>query len=1136
MNANRTLSFLLCSIYLFSLPNALAKRGKKTTKKPPKVRSLKTKPQMSQVQQVERFHNDYTKASQDYLKEVGAYTKKELREMRKKVQNIYAARMSHLDTHVRKARKLAIQRFTAFIRKYPKHGRFTPDAIYRLAELYYEEEFTAYLERAKVYERELVRFENKVRSSEPLEPKKHFPQTTYWLSRLIRTFPRYRHLASAYYLLGYCKHEEGSEKKAQQFFRTIVKTFHLDDPSVRKEQTQLSVVIESWMRLGEYFFRKRQSKKAKRAYLQLLKFPKHHMYDKALYKLAWLHYIDNEFKISIKHFVTLLRHYHRTGRAGKGALYKEALQYVANSLFDESWGGPKQAIGYFAKQIGINSPFSRKILVSLANNYFKMQDWKRATVVHQALLQLYRFHPGNLQIHERLIQAFERQMELKTSLAYRRQQLKRFGKRSKWYKKNVKNVQAMRDFRRLYNQNAYRIALFQHEHCNVLRNQASKKKTLAEKLPLLRRAMHSCRDAAKSYQQYLRQNTHSKKLYELTWYMGDSQYFGGLFLDAAATFRKVRDWSGKKRYRLNAAYSLVDALQQQLRLYCQKGTIVRGCKKGAKEPKKTKQQKIQVLRRRVKKLPIHPLHKRLLAAKRTFIQMTRKKRDKRRPYLMYQVAHTYYIYRHLGMARLLLQRLLREFPKHSLSKEAGRLLVLVYNQEGRTDEILTLLRRLKSQKIQLPGNQDTEMGILFAKANHYQKQGKPELAAKTFIQAARTHPKHKDAPASLWNAALLFEKAQMLQKAKSVYQMIIKHHPNWVKADQATFYLAYNAEKLFQFSEAIRVYSKLIRMYPLSNKRAHALHNTVVLLEHVHRYEEAARARLRYQRLFRGQPDAPKMLFQAGLLYRKMKKFDEMKLVFKRFIRTYTRESKQRFLVLRAHYIVSQALQRQLALQKPKSRAAKRLRRRLNKQYAKLKSLFSNWGSQFAPLEKRLAMAFVAESVYHMEMKNYRAFARFRITTRNPRRQQLQAKKLFVVYQKVSQGLQKVYRYKSPRWAVCTMAQLGKGRLVLIDVIKKAPLPNIQGMVWNEETIETYRDSQYEKLIRPLEEQAIRSLKKAIQTGQRFRLKKGCVKEAYRELARLDPSYAQPKGLKFQHNPSSPLPPPALSPISQKSK
>ena len=112
-----------------------------------------------------------------------------------------------------KARRLdAIAMFEAFLRKYPNDRRWTPDAMFRLAELYYEKSSEEFLDAQEAFQLALD-------GPEPppdVSPIPDYNATVNLYRRLLSEFPNYRFLDATLYLLGFSLGEMELTKNCKQ--------------------------------------------------------------------------------------------------------------------------------------------------------------------------------------------------------------------------------------------------------------------------------------------------------------------------------------------------------------------------------------------------------------------------------------------------------------------------------------------------------------------------------------------------------------------------------------------------------------------------------------------------------------------------------------------------------------------------------------------------------------------------------------------------------------------------------------------------------------------------------------------------------------------------------------------------------
>ncbi|MCB9637580.1 MAG: tetratricopeptide repeat protein [Myxococcales bacterium] len=1103
---------------------------------------LRGKLRDQEMKEMQQAYKDFRRAAKDYLGEVRELVRKQYRERRKLLVDGYKKRLDKLDKDEELARRKAIQYFIAFIRRYPNHPRYTPDAMYRLAELYYEEEFNEYLARAKKYEEDLQKFENKEIPYEPLPAKKRFLETTRWLNELVQRFPSYRFVAGAYYLLGYCIEEEGKGDEAIQYFRKITENY----PKSR-------FIAEAWIRIGEFHFRKTDSgnvaenrAKAKEAYSKVLAYPKHPMFDKALYKLAWTHYLLNEFDSSVKRFTQLLEFYRqkeKDGQKGGGDLRREAIQYIAISFADEEWGSPEKAEKY-VRQVGLDKPYAREILLNIAENYATQNNWDMAIAMNRKTLDLFPYHPTNPLVQERIVQAYMRKQDFSTAMLERSNLIKRFGVNTPWEIKNRSNVKAQRSVQKIISDSIYQAALFRHESCNVKRSRAAKSTDPAEQKTLLLQSQQDCVAASDNYREFLRRFPHHKEVYTLTWYLADSLFYALRFKDASVQFRKVRDWPGGGKFTMEASFGLVDSLVQLVNAECRQGTIQRACElpeeanKKAEDPKakKKKQQSARNMRcRQLPKLPIHPLQKQLAEARDAFLALNKNPKDPRNAEQSYSVARIYFSYDHLAEARKRLMSFLQTYPQHKLAKSAGDTIIASHRRQGCLDEMVAAIDELKKFGLKFPYEKELKVGVIFIKAKRFKEKGKWVEAAKAYLEAVRQNPKDKDAPAGLWNAALMYEKAKMFGSALKVYDMVVRRYPTWrlrdgkgqvvldkegnplAGADQALFFVAYNAEKYFNFEKAIEKYMDLVnnRAYRDSHKRADALYNAAVLMESLQRYDDAARAYQRYARDFSSRKDAPDVFYNAVKVYQRTKRTDDVVRLCQAFIRRYQSNNEYVRRVMQCHGTIFEEIERKGL---PWSR--------MKREYEKIIRTFDSLRDRMKPVDRALTSKYAAKAAYMLAMKEYEKFDKFRIDSTNPKKQKRQISDKSKRYTEMVKEFNRVALYSSAPWLLCALYRISEGKQKIAQGVSKAPLPKIRGLRWTDEAKEIYKEKIDQGLVRPLEDQAQILFRKVVDKSKELFFENDCTNKAYEAIHRADPKFPLPKKLEPQttFEPLSPLP------------
>src|SRR5882672_8416532 len=174
---------------------------------------------------------EYEQESRDFRKEIQLLVEKKYEEKRGTLAGSYEKAIRDLETLERKERLDAIARFEEFLRRYPDDQRYTPDVMFRLAELYYERSSDDHLLAMREVE------------EPPPEPQVDFARSIAIYRGLITKFPDYKLNDAAYYLLGYCLEKQNQFDEGQNALRELIARY-----------PKSKFATEAWVRIGEYYF------------------------------------------------------------------------------------------------------------------------------------------------------------------------------------------------------------------------------------------------------------------------------------------------------------------------------------------------------------------------------------------------------------------------------------------------------------------------------------------------------------------------------------------------------------------------------------------------------------------------------------------------------------------------------------------------------------------------------------------------------------------------------------------------------------------------------------------------------------------------------------------------------------------
>lgn len=844
----------------------------------------------------------YMARARGFSSTVDSIVRREHTRRRARLVEEYERQIQAEETLLDQARLRAIEEFEAFLERYPNDPIYTPDAMFRLAELYYEDSYESYLDdadrRAEAEERREAGEDVEI----PPEPVKDFSRTINLFRRLIAEYPDYRHIDGALYLLGFCLNETGRFEEARIAWLHLVcrNRFQYEGPiepveelegehpsltlrAVAEEEqglfvnpyTECNPVVaesrfldETWLRIGEYHFDYDYSahgvELAIASYRNAMRDPESPFYDKALYKLAWSYYRADRYVEAIRHFAMLVEFADErratTGRTGS-QMRPEAIQYLGICFAEDDWDNdavPDPTGGIQRLQdpslLPQDQPYTEEVYIQTADTYFDLGRYPEAIRVYEMVLERWPLSIEAPRIVERIAEAHTRNREFEEAISARRR-LRDYGPEGEWAEANRDtNPERVREAGQLARTALYDDAVGHHQTAQHLRQQA-----LSEENPeLLRRAVEEYSLAAQGYRAYLEQYPNDPDAYEIGYNLAEAMYFSGNYREAAEAYAWVRDSNLDDRFREQAAFRTIKSLEAIRDEQIRAGTLT-----PREEPPEASGEPPQV-----SPIDIPQIIQDLNEARDTYVQLLPD--SGRSPVFAYQTAQIFYRYGHWDQAR---ERFAQIYQQHCTDHETGfyswQNLV---NMAGALDQLNETERLAQTQlerNCAPPSQEGTEVAegetvnareqaviILrsaqfrhaqerFNEAREAEEAGRDadelyEQSAEMYLDAVRASPQHPDAARALNNAALAYEEVDRYESAMGVWRDIVEDYPDSDFVDTARFRLAYNAYRFFEYEEAVTHFSILARGSKSQDIRRDSILNTATILTNLEQYSKAA--------------------------------------------------------------------------------------------------------------------------------------------------------------------------------------------------------------------------------------------------------------------------------------------------------
>jgi TolA-binding protein len=1026
--------------------------------------------EQAQLEELSRAIEAYEEDAKEFRREIQLLVEKKYEGKRNTLANSYEKAIRDLEVLERRERLDAIAAFEEFLQRYPNDPRYTPDVMFRLAELHYEKSSDDHAVAMRDYEEQVKRLDPDKGAAPPPEPRVDFSKSIALYQRLLSDFPSYKLNDASYYLLGYCLEKQEDFDKAKASYETLIARY-----------PKSKFATEAWVRIGEYYFDAFDVPdalaKAAEAYEQAILGTTHPLYDKALYKLGWVYYRMDRFEDAVDRFITLIDFYESeakrkgTDEVG-GDLRNEALQYTAISLVDEKWGNLAKAQEIFARRGGRR--YESEIYHRMGDVYFDQTKHPEAIEAYRLTLQRDPLDKTAPQIQQRIVQAYERDRRLEEAFAESSKLSNMFVPGTPWHEKWKSDPDVVLAAGELAEKSLYSTAVYHHQQALVYKQEGK-----------FDQAKAAFETAAKAYVSYLDRFPRSKNAYEMEFYLAECQYNSFQFADAAKHYAAVRDSSQDIKYLNDAAYAAVLANQKQLELDWKSGAakqypVLRSSDRPEGDP--------------VTRVELSPLEGALVDASDKYLTKV-KAGDEKAPGIAYKAAELFYTHNQLDEARRRFEDIVKTFPKSEVAKYATNLIIESYLIDKNWAAVEAVSARLASNTDVIDPKSDLykqltkfKLGGRFKLAEELMGKGQFDDAAKKYLELVSEEPRHEFADKALNNAAVCYENVQRFDSALKIYERIYNEYPQSKLADSALFRVAVNAEKSYDFDKAIDQYQKLVKDYPQSKDRQNALFNTARLLEGLQRYNESAAAYLRFADLYPTNDEAPKNQFRAALIYEKQEDWPKEIGALREFVQKFSSAPAQAELVIDAKKRIGDAY--------------KKLKKE-NEAQAAYKDAAEDFDRRgLKPEASPIAADAAAYSRFQLAEAVFAEFDRIKIGgTGKALAASFTKKKDFV--KKVNGAYDDVIKYKRVEWILAAFYRKGYTLERFAQTILETPVPaEIKRL--GEEAVVTYQDQLSAQTV-ALEDKAVETYAAAWAEAKKYRVSNEWTKKTLESLNRFRP-------------------------------
>ncbi|HVZ89883.1 MAG TPA: tetratricopeptide repeat protein [Polyangia bacterium] len=886
------------------------------------------------------------------------------------------------EAQVTDARREAIKLLETYLRENPTGSAgFRPkeqaEALYKLAELYWEESKAVYLEKMGHYQ-EAVTACHADHSACPHVP--HRPpaidlsqaQATY--QQLIDKYPGFRKIDTVLYLYAFSLRDQGKIRESVRYFQTILDKY----PRSR-------YIADAWMAIAEFrFYEQQDYKSSLEAYEQVLKHPKSTLYDLALFKTAWCYWKLGDTTRSAQRFKDVLdlskKKAGRTEAAQKRAeeLQGEALDYLVELFTEDDTKTARDAFEFLA-QIG-GKQYSQKVLKQLADTVFDQTRYERAVEAYRLLIELDPNAAEAPDYSGKIVEAYQLMGDIKTAVAEMRKLAGDYSGHSAWAAANKDRPKAVEHARTMAEGLIRNLAKTMHAEAQA-NEKASK---VVDKDRYAR--------AAEAYEFYLANFPEAPDAAELRYLRADILYFKlGRYEDAGREYLAVGKTQPVGKYHKDALLQAMGSFEK-----------VRKPIAGSGKREITDSDR--------------------LFGEAADLYATLFPNDKEIVTVIYKNGQFFFDYGDYDEAVKRFGLIVERYPDDPNAGAAGDRILQALDRAKNYENIESWARRLKKTKAFASKDEQDRLdklivGAVMKSGEKYAESGDYEKAAAFFLRVPHEYPGNGNAPKALNNAAAVYEKEKKQDEAVATYKELADKYPSASEAPEALFTAARIEENIAYYDKAAGLYEQLAQKYPQNGHAADALRSAGVLRQSLGQHDRAIKHYGEYARRYKDRPDAKDVAFQAAVVREDQKDWRGAAASFAAYSKVYPGDSKT---------VEALAREADAHLKAGNDAAAKETAARALAVYKKGHGDESTYyGAQARYIEGELA---------------YLDYERIKIAGK-PRQLgkvlEEKAKRL----EEAKAIYLDVVTYRSPEWATAALLRIGQGYEAYAKAMRNAPVP-----------------------------------------------------------------------------------------------
>ncbi len=817
--------------------------------KPVNITPLKlTDKELEELKDIEAEYDRFIASGNAHDARMRVIARREFDARTADVTKRYNDRIAKVEAERGKHHSDTIALLEKFLVNHPAHEQFTPDAMFRLADLYLDlsdEEV-----EAKLAAQEKLPIDNNRPDAASIIAD--YSRSLDLWEQILKKFPKYRQTPSTMYLLAYYGKQK-DERRSLQIFLSLAcankykwsdapaKPPTRDEAIKRAEAKQLrdpysdctaypgaevELVRHAWVRgIADYQFTvSGELDETIAAYLKVANGGNDSkLYAESLYKLAWSFYKRDRLKDSIDKFDESVRLYDQIIAAGGQPaleLRDESIQYIAVA-FTDPWEGetnsdPNKAMQrakdyYKGKE---NQPHVRDVWVAMGKAFAELQAWDQAVEAYRiAIGPPWELNPKNPVVHQEIVNAFESKGDKLAADSAAAELATRYAcPQTAWCQANEKDREAMDNQRRIAERALYAAARNTHSAATTMRQdyEGAKTKDPAAKAEYL--AMYN--RAVELYRQFIVSYPESNYTYEFTYNQAEALYWSEHYPEAIVAYTWVRDHRDLgTAFYLDSARSITQSYEREAERLVAEGKLA-----PLKIPTVAE---LKAQPRPFQPQPIPDIYLKLQSEYDNYQNVVND--PKVAPFQGMNAAKISLAYYHVDDAIARFGKVMDKFCSQPEAVQAKDAILAIYQAQDNFDAIENTNKKFIAAKCGDDKQRNDAViqntSLAFSRANALFGNKEYAPAADSFYRYYKTAPAmidkqpNKDLPVALYNAAVSYKLADRPKTAIKLFQEFADNPAKNFR--ESPYYLdalrlqASSYQAAFKYDDAVRTYLAL---------------------------------------------------------------------------------------------------------------------------------------------------------------------------------------------------------------------------------------------------------------------------------------------------------------------------------------